>query len=251
MIDNTQPLKLEYDEKTKKLSFEGKQLQPATRTVEEMCEVMHDQVFCATAKRETETYHMYRAVIRDQDQELFSKNALRYDVTIIFPEKLGSECNKTAGHYHEIASSGKSFPELYQVLQGQAHYLLQKRAGGKTDELEDIVMVKAKAGESVLVPPDYGHVTINPSKTDDLIMANLVEKNFKSDYAPIKEMHGAAYFELSDNAMKPNEYYRKKPELYQLDAEEFQHTKNEGITNQSIYQQFLDKPDKFKFLREP
>ena len=44
------------------------------------------------------------------------------------------------------------------MLAGEAFYLLQR------SDLRDVVAVMAKAGEFVLIPPGYGHVTLNPGK---------------------------------------------------------------------------------------
>ncbi|WP_300998894.1 glucose-6-phosphate isomerase family protein [Methanoculleus sp.] len=42
------------------------------------------------------------------------------------------------------------YPELYQVLAGEALYLLRR------SDLSDIVAVAARAGEFVPIPPGYG-----------------------------------------------------------------------------------------------
>ena len=55
------------------------------------------------------------------------------------------------------------------------------------------MVIYASAGDKVLVPPDYGHVTVNRSNKT-LKMSNFVARSFSSIYAPFKEMGGAAYF---------------------------------------------------------
>ena len=71
-------------------------------------------------------------------------------------------------NYHPENPSGTGYPELYEVIEGVAHVLLRKKT------LEHIVLVKAAKGDIVIIPPGYGHVTINPSQEETLIMANLV-----------------------------------------------------------------------------
>ncbi|WP_301664617.1 glucose-6-phosphate isomerase family protein [Methanoculleus frigidifontis] len=90
---------------------------------------------------------------------------VRFDITVIPPGAVGGEYVKTKGHYHPLTPAGIGYPELYQVLAGEAHYLLQRK------NLRDVVVVTAKAGEFVLIPPGYGHVTVNPGK-ENLVMAN-------------------------------------------------------------------------------
>ena len=89
---------------------------------------------------------------------------------------LGDEFDKTKGHYHIGA-----YPEIYTVLEGKAIYLMQKK--NETGEIEDVYAVKVKEGECVIMPPFYGHVTINPSETEELKMANWISDNCKSDYS--------------------------------------------------------------------
>ncbi len=61
---------------------------------------------------------------------------------------------------------------LYEVLEGLAHFLLQ------TNALDDVVLIEARKGDIIVIPPGYGHVTINPRLDETLIMANLVSTAF-------------------------------------------------------------------------
>jgi glucose-6-phosphate isomerase len=92
---------------------------------------------------------------------------------------------KTKGHLSSRKSRGTEYPELYEVIEGVAYVLLQKKT------LDHIALVKAKS-DIVLIPPGYGHVTINPSREETLIMANLVSTAFVSEYAFYETRHGAA-----------------------------------------------------------
>lgn len=79
------------------------------------------------------------------------------------------------------------------------------------DELDEVVLVKVKKGEKILIPAGYGHVTIN-AQNEPLIMTNYVSDLFTSDYKPYLEKHGAAYFVLKDAIIK-NENYQNLPAL--------------------------------------
>ena len=48
----------------------------------------------------------------------------------------------------------------------------------------------------MIIPPGYGHISINPSPDKTLAMANIVSTAFKSEYGEYESRHGAAYFEL-------------------------------------------------------
>ena len=126
---------------------------------------------------------------------------------------MGREFIKTAGHYHPlIKGTPYTYPEVYEVLEGMAHYLLQKCEDG---EIVDIIMIDAAKGDKVIVPPNYGHVTINPSE-NELKMANWVSRNFSSIYRPYKKNGGAAYFELNDGQIIQNENYSQIPDIRYL-----------------------------------
>ena len=66
----------------------------------------------------------------------------------------------------------------------------------------------------MLVPPGYGHVTINASEKT-LEMANWVCRDFSSVYEPIKRLSGASYFLLKDGFAK-NPLYRNVPSIRYL-----------------------------------
>ena len=92
------------------------------------------------------------------------------------------------------------YPEVYEVLAGSAYYLLQRR------DHTDVVLLPAHAGDKVLIPPGYGHVTINPGR-EQLVMANLVSTDFASDDGQIAERHGAAYTSMKKEGWVANQHY--------------------------------------------
>ena len=158
-------------------------------------------------------YEMYRAVCHNNsDKQWLDSHHIRFDVTRIPSRTICREWIKTKGHYHPQTSDGLAYPEIYEVLEGAAYYLLQKR------DLSDIVLVRAEQGDLILIPPGYGHVTINPTGMT-LTMANLVSSEFSSEYKPYEEMRGAAYYVFSDGSIKKNPAYPADiPEIRIVDA---------------------------------
>jgi len=171
---------------------------PDIRYLDDMREVLHDKDFAKNSPN-LELYYMYRG--------LEIKNNLRYDITTITAKMLGNEFVKTKGHYHEGA-----YGEVYVVLEGRAIYLMQKL--GENKEITDTYFVEAKKGDVVIIPSFYGHVTINPSKTENLKMANWVSENCKSDYSLYVKMQGAGYYFTEQGWLK-NENYESLPMLRQ------------------------------------
>lgn len=175
----------------------------ATRKLAELRPVLEDP----DAAGPDEVYFMYRDVSLPEDTERLHAQGLRYDLTVVRPGVLGREYVKTAGHYHPLAEDGTPYPEIYEVLYGVAHYLLQRREG---DRVVDVVLVEAHPGDQVLIPPGYGHITINPGD-DWLVMDNLVAGAFSSEYGPYASMRGGAYYERVGGELVPNPRYSGLP----------------------------------------
>jgi glucose-6-phosphate isomerase len=172
----------------------GKSKKPDVRFLYDMKEVIYDKEWLKTA-RNFPLYYMYRGVKR--------MNGLRYDVTRIPARMLGREFTKTKGHEHL-----NRYGEIYRVLKGRAIYLIQKRKG---NEIKDVFAVKAKAKEFVIVPPLYGHITINPGPRE-LKEANWVDEKCKNVYNSFEKKHGACYYFTKEGWIK-NKNYKKVPRL--------------------------------------
>ncbi len=187
------------------LKVGGLSVEPQVRMLSDIKEVLYDKS-CLEAG-DVELYYMYRDIyLSKKDRAILLEAGLRYDITIIPPKMLGEEYVKTAGHYHPLVPGTEvTYPELYEVLEGEAHFLLQRPMN--FDSVSDVVAVEARKGDKVLIPPNYGHVTINPSKKI-LKIANLVARDFESIYESIRRRGGAAYFELRSGFVA-NEKYRQ------------------------------------------
>jgi glucose-6-phosphate isomerase len=186
-----------------------------------------------------EVYYMYRDLHKNKiDYNIIKQNNLRYDITIIPPKLLGSEFIKTAGHYHSI-------PEVYQVLEGKATYLLQK-IKLDNEHVEDFIVIRSEKGDSVIIPPNYGHITINESK-EILKMANWIYRDFLSEYNFIKKMKGMAYF-LTTKGFIKNLEYKNTPDIRYLKPTNFSEYGFEK--NVDIYELIKDV-NKLKFLINP
>lgn len=216
-----------------------------TRTLYDIREVIADQKWLETSEN-FELYYMYRDLARNEKElRLIQEFGLRYDITIIPPAVLGREFVKTAGHYHPKApKTNVSFSEIYQVLEGEAVYLLQK--AGRGGKVEDVAVVEAGEGDLVFVPPDYGHITINRSE-NILKMANWVCRNFSSLYEPVKQFGGGAYFLLEEGFVK-NQNYASVPEIRWLEPER---AEKFGLSEGEDMYGLIYDLDILEFLKEP
>ena len=115
--------------------------------------------------------------------------------------------------------------------------------------MEEVFIVTAKEGDKVYIDPNYGHITINPGK-NPLVMANLVSDDFSSDYKPIEEKKGAAYFYIKNNLGElefvPNPNYKNTLSLNLMPAEK----KDQPVdidADVGLYEAFVNKPEDFSF----
>jgi glucose-6-phosphate isomerase len=227
------------------LRFGDKLFEPEIRMLSGMKEVVYDQKWLRNSP-DIELYYMYRGLsLSDEDRRIMVEEHLRYDITMIPPLEMGNEFVKTAGHYHpKVPGTDLSYTEIYEVLDGRAHYLLQRVEG---DKITDVILIRAEKGDRVVIPPDYGHITINPSKKE-LRMSNFVSDRFLSVYEPIREKKGGAYIELTDGEFIRNESYGGIPELRFMkakDLSEFAMRKSDRMYS------LLREPEKLGFLNRP
>lgn len=227
------------------LEFGGKRVEPDVRRLNDMREVLYDAAWAKSAP-DTVLYYMYRDLaLSRNDRSIILDHSLRFDITVIPPGKLGNEFIKTAGHYHPLADRSRmTYPEVYEVISGTAHYLLQKLENGK---VTDVVMIEATAGDKVIIPPDYGHVTINPSNKE-LKMSNWVSRKFTSIYEPYKNCGGGSYFELVDGRFIRNERCDQAPEIRFMKPASVGKV---GLTRGKEMYGLVRDIDKLAFLNDP
>lgn len=168
-------------------------IKPEVRYLHDMKKVLYDKKWAKNAPN-FELYYIYRG--------LKTKNGIRYDITLIPARMLGEEFVKTKGHYHF-----GSYGELYKVISGEGIFLIQKK------KVKDVYFVKAKKGEYILIPPQYGHTIINPSPKT-LKIANWVSKDCQSDYKSIERKRGFCYYYTLTGWIK-NKNYKRIPKLKQ------------------------------------
>lgn len=205
------------------LEFGGRIRKPDIRWLFDMLEVIYDKSWLSKAEN-IELYYMYRDLyLSNADKAKLLDQNLRYDITIIPPRMLGIEYVKTAGHYHPLPPGGTAtYPEIYELLEGEAIYLLQNQ------NMSDVVAVYATAGDKIMVPPNYGHITINRSNKM-LKMSNLVARDFSSMYDPYRERGGGAYFYTTQGFIK-NERCPEAAEIRRIEAPDNSKLKKLGMS---------------------
>lgn len=184
----------------------------AARTHEKMIEVLMDQKGVGPEIH----YYMIRG---GKDQK---------NITVWEPGTISGEYIKTYGHYHV----GK-LDETYWIIFGEGVAVLQKLAINEKGEMiadvvEEFKVIKVKVGDTVYMPPGYGHLVVNVGVTyfataDDSPVDFGEKKDEASmpghaDYELVKKMQGFAYYVVEHNgkpALKKNLKYKeiKKQDL--------------------------------------
>lgn len=157
----------------------------ASRSHEKMREVLMDP----NAEGPAIHYYMIRG------------GSKKRNITVWESGKVGGEYIKTYGHYHVGA-----LDETYWVVQGEGIALLQKMAVvdgvPQADTIEEFKAIRVKAGDSVYMPPGYGHLVANTGSewlvtADDSPVEGAGDSASMpghADYELVKKMRGFAYY---------------------------------------------------------
>lgn len=158
---------------------------------------------------------------------------IKKNITVWETGKIGIEYIKTYGHYHI-----GNLDETYWVVSGEGVVLLQNRKldaeqNPIDDEIENFYAISVKKDDSVFIPAGVGHLVCNTGKTwlttiDDSFVnfeeADPVSLPGHADYAPIKKLHGFAYYLVEENGeakLIKNPNYKQVPEPVWMTVEEY------------------------------
>ena len=93
-------------------------------------------------------YRYTSALHLKEDAPVWKKANMAYGIVIFVPGTFSGEYVKSSGQYHPpVQPCNMGTPEIYTVLSGVGHFLLQK-ASPPFSKIEDAVMVEVQAGET-------------------------------------------------------------------------------------------------------
>lgn len=192
-------------------------------------------------------YSMFRKISKPEHREIFEKLNLEYDITVILAGNVGEEFIKTIGHYHsKKEGTDIYYPEIYEVIHGKAHYLIQKLEG---DEVRDVRIIEAEEGDKVVIPPGYGHITINPG-SETLVAANIQSTLITPDYIWYSKNRGGVFYESSNDEFVKNRNYENNFEPLLIKAKDINDV-FEVKNDVPLYTDFISNPEKYDFLANP
>lgn len=146
------------------------------------------------------------------------------NVTIIVSGLYDEEYPKTFGHYHPE----EAVDETYHLMEGEGVLQLQKKhiENGQLipDMVDGVYLVKARPGDEVVIKPEYGHSWSNVGKGPLISFDDWRSGHTYSEYEPIKQMQGLAYYLVEEDGqlkVVPNPKYKDLPEPKWITASEF------------------------------
>lgn len=217
-------------------------VEPKTRTYGEA-----KDVYLEKEAEEQNLYYMYRYFENLKDSDKFKNADIEYDLTFIESGNIGPEFVKTAGHYHGyVPDTDITYPEVYEVIEGKIEYLLQTKPDAESNV--DVVIVTTKVGDKVVVPPGYGHISINVGNTP-AVSSNLQKRDLPvtADYETYKVNNGGAlYRDIHGWENNHNLHIRSLKNVIPKEKPEWGLEKDKPL-----YNSFIENPDRFKFLTVP
>lgn len=252
---STSGLPITLSENTYKLSFQNHLTcdSEGDKTCNKMVSLLREP---DSASETDICYRFYRDICFEEDRSVFQAKDLRYDITVIMPGTIKNECKKTSGHYHGyINNSTYTYPEVYEVLEGRALYILQKVMNFSQEEepvISDLKAVYVQKGQMIIIPPFYGHCSINAGD-GPLVFSNLAVVSCPLYYKPIEAKHGLSLYACREGngeiTLIPNPCYNHVPEPSIVHPGQ-----NEKLGIQfghSVYHAFTSFPDTFDYLNHP
>ena len=181
---------------------------------------------------------------------LLEKMHLLYGVVMYAAGRLGQEPIRSQGHIHKVSPlSLRSTPEVYEIWEGEGIIYMQENGD---DNPGRCYAVSAKAGDVVIVPPDWTHATISANPSVPLVFGAWCERDYGFVYDKVRAHRGIAWFPLFDDTGKltwePNPHYAKS-ELICKSPERYPEL---GIVaGEPVYTTFERDPDTFQYVPFP
>ncbi len=221
-----------------------------TRSVADMKQVLYQP---EALSPDSALYATYQLLDGGAFQPAFQSMHLTFGLVLLPAIKVGEEYVKSHGHYHSaMPGSDIGYPEVYTHYFGELYLYAQRRCNRETPDLDDCVLYRMAPGRSIMIPPGYAHILINPSNAPAL-MGGLYSPDAIHEYSSIREMGGAAYYFLEAAGLEralPNPRYKSPPSLRQI--EDLAGTRFAPPDDQQpLWSAFTANPQRYAFITDP
>ncbi len=131
-------------------------------------------------------------VALEEDRRELESRHLLYGVVTYAKGSLGKEPIRSQGHIHAVsASCGSSTCEVYEIWEGRACIYMQESG---SDNAGNCYAVCGNAGDVIIVPPGWVHVTINACPDRPMTFGAWCIRDYGFDYRDVRGHGGIAFF---------------------------------------------------------
>ncbi len=191
-----------------------------------------------------EVYRTYEGIRKIQDKELW--NDITYSIVILQSGQLNGRYFNTLGYYRSLAENGYCYPEIFQLAQGYAEFLLQQSRENH-EQVKDAIIIRMQKHDILVVPPSYGVTIINPSDKIAII-SRIRASDAEEIKEPFHNTKGGCYYRLAEGKWDYNPDYEEIPILRLGEPQNKWKSLKRGIP---IYNSYTYNPHHFKSLIKP
>ncbi len=197
-------------------------------------------------------YHVYRNVRPALLSESMERFGFSYALTTFKAGTIGggAEWVRTRGHTNSDApGTNLSYPEIHEVLRGEAWLYLQH---GATEHPTDAVTIPLMAGDKAVVAPGWASLLVNVG-VSELIVGTWRMADCETERTALAERGGMAHFVLRGGDGAPfceaNSRYKAVPEARTAAPKELP---DWGLTRtESLLAAFHRSPEYLRCLLRP
>ncbi|MHA1345588.1 MAG: glucose-6-phosphate isomerase family protein [Candidatus Heimdallarchaeaceae archaeon] len=193
---------------------------------------------------ELEVYRTYEGIRKIQDKELW--NDITYSLVVLQSGQLNGNYFNTIGYYRSFAENGYCYPEIFQLAEGYAEFLLQQPRENH-EQVKDVVVIRLQKYDILVVPPSYGVTIINPSDKKTII-SRIRASDAEEIKEPFHNTKGGCYSRFAERKWDYNPNYDEIPNLRLGEPQNKWKSLKRGTP---IYSSYAYNPRYFKTLIEP
>lgn len=185
------------------------------------------------------SFSVFWRISRSSDQLIFESLNFKCNLFVLDSKFVGREFNKTTSF--SVDYNGKSKAALFEVLSGDGFFILED-----LDDVREIKVISVSKGSYVYIPAGCVFTMINSSVDKEFVCLSLIGKNTRFKTNVLASLCGAGVFYTKSGFIRnqnlgPN--YNLKDYLGDY-LEDLSFNKEVGL-----YQEFLNIPEKFNFLK--
>jgi hypothetical protein len=183
-------------------------------------------------------FSKYSNVCLDYDKSFYDDLDFENCIFEISPNVFGREFSKTCSF--RLSKYGEGKPCLFEVLSGVGFFILED------NNLGEVVVVKVKKGDYVLIEERFSFVLVNSSKTNILTVFSLFSKESRFEEKVFEIFNGANIYYTNHGFVRN----LNSKHSYNLDNFEGDYPDDYSFDKEKgLYKESLLISEKFNFLK--